>query len=281
MRFSLPVFFLAWCALFSAQAQVSVEVVLEQQQFLPGESLPVAVKITNRSGQPLHLGGDANWLTFGVESEDGFIVMKRADVPVAGEFDLGSSEVATRRVDLAPYFALSRQGRYRVVATVRIRDWNAEMSSPKQNFDVVNGATLWSQDFGVPAPADGTNRPPEVRKYTLEEANYLHSQLRMYVRVSDQPGLQVFKVSAIGPMVSFSQPEAQLDRFSNLHVLYQSGASSFLYSVVTPDGEIVQREIYDYRDSRPRLGANDDGDILVIGGVRRVRPAERPPPAKP
>jgi hypothetical protein len=271
---------LALFTFFTASAQVSVDVVLDQQQFLPNESLPVAVKITNRSGQPLHLGANTNWLTFDVESADGFIVMKNADVPVLGEFDLGSSEVATKRVDLAPYFDLSRQGRYYIIATVRIKDWNAEIASPKQYFDVVNGATLWSQDFGVPAPAGATNRPPEVRKYTLEEANYLHSQLRMYVVVSDQSGSQVFKVTAIGPMVGFSQPEAQLDRFSNLHVLYQSGASSFLYSVINPGGDIVRQEIYDYRDTRPRLGANADGDIVVIGGVRRVRPGELPT-AKP
>jgi len=80
---------LAW---FTASAQVSVEVVMDQEQFLPSEAVPVAVKITNRSGQPLHLGAEANWLTFSVESKDGFVVIKNAEVPVAGEFDLGSSE---------------------------------------------------------------------------------------------------------------------------------------------------------------------------------------------
>jgi hypothetical protein len=276
MKISLSILGLALLTFFSAPAQVSVEVVLDQQQFLPSETLPVTVKVTNRSGQPLHLGADANWLTFNVESDDGPVVMKNADVPVLGEFDLGSSQVATKRVDLSPYFVLTHEGSYHVVATVRIKDWNTEVASPKQNFDVVNGVKLWSQDFGVPASAGATNQPPEVRKYTLEEANYLHSQLRMYVLLSNQSGSQIFKVSAVGPMVSFSQPEAQLDRFSNLHVLYQSGASSFIYSVVNSGGDIVRREIYDYRDARPRLGANDDGDIVVIGGVRRVRPDELP-----
>ena len=49
---------------------------MEQRQFLPSEAIPAAVRITNRSGQPLHLGADANWLTFNVESADGFIVVK-------------------------------------------------------------------------------------------------------------------------------------------------------------------------------------------------------------
>jgi hypothetical protein len=276
MRFSLPIFCLALLPIFSASAQVTVNMTLEQEQFLPSEALPVAVHIANRSGQPLHLGADANWLTFSVESVDGFIVTKNSDPPVQGEFDLSSSQVATKHVDLAPYFALSRPGRYRIIATVRIKDWSAEVSSPACSFDVIDGAKLWSQVFGMPLPAGVTNRQPEVRKYTLEEANYLRSQLRMYVQVSDESGERVFKVRAIGPMVSFSQPESQLDRFSNLHVLYQSGASAFTYSVIDPNGDIVRQEIYDYRDVRPRLRADADGNIVVYGGVRRVKPAEMP-----
>jgi len=276
MKISLPILSLVFLAFCRASAQVDVEVVLDQEQFLPSESVPVAVRITNRSGQTLHLGADADWLTFSVESVDGFIVMKNAEVPVLGEFDLGSSEVATKRVDLQPYFDMTRQGRYRVIATLHIKAWSVDTSSPPKEFDVISGAELWSQDFGVPIPAGVTNRAPEVRKYTLEEANYLRQQLRMYVMVSDQSGSRVFKVSAIGPMVSFSQPEQQLDQFSNLHVIYQSGAKTFTYSVVNPDGEITQQETYDYIDTHPRLGLNDAGDIVVVGGVRRVKPGELP-----
>ena len=108
MKFSLFIFGLTLLTLVNAPAQVSVEVVLDQEQFLPSESVPVAVRITNRSGQTLHFGADANWLTFSVESADGFVVIKNSDVPVSGEFDLDSSQMATKRVDLAPYFVLSR-----------------------------------------------------------------------------------------------------------------------------------------------------------------------------
>jgi hypothetical protein len=276
MKFSLPILGLALLTFFSAPAQVTVEVVLDQDQFLPRESLPVAVRITNRSGQPLHLGVDADWLTFSVESVGGAVVVKKADVPVQGEFDVGSSQVATKRVDLAPYFTLTHQGAYRVTATVHIKDWNVAIPSPPISFNVIDGAKIWSQTFGLPIPAGVTNRAPETRKYTLEEANYLRSQLRMYVQVSDESERHIFKVRAIGPMVSFSQPEAQLDRLSNLHVIYQSGARIFTWSVVNPDGDIVRQEIFDYFNTRPRLHTDDDGNITVIGGVRRVKPDDAP-----
>jgi hypothetical protein len=290
MKISLPILALVLLTFCRASAQVDVQVVMDQEQFLPSESVPVAVRIINRSGQPLHLGADADWLTFSVESVDGSIVMKNAEVPVLGEFDLGSSQVATKRVDLQPYFDLKRQGRYRIIATLHIKAWSVETPSLPKEFDVISGAELWSQDFGVPIPAGVTNRPPEVRKYTLEEANYLRQQLRMYVMVSDPAGSHVFKVSPIGPMVSFSQPEVQIDPLSNLHVIYQSGAKTFTYSVVNPEGVITQQDVYDYVDTRPRLGLNPAGDIVVIGGVRRPKPGELPvvklpdelpPPAKP
>src|SRR5208283_1575480 len=140
MKIALSILGLALFSLFNAPAQVvTVQLTLEQEQFLPGESLPVTVHIVNSSGQSLHLGADAKWLTFTVESADNnFVVMKNADPPVTA---------------------------------------------------------------GV------TNQPPVVRKYILEEANYLRQQLRMYVLVSDQSGTRILKVSAIGPMVSFSRPE--------------------------------------------------------------------------
>jgi hypothetical protein len=290
MKFSSLIFSLALVTGFNVLAQVTVELELDQQQFLPSEALPVVVRITNRSGQPLHMGADANWLTFRVTSLDNFVATKFGEVPVLGEFEVGSGQMATKRVDLAPYYKLTQQGSYRVIAVVRIKDWKTELVSPIQKFDVIDGAKLWSQTFGLPAPAGTTNGVPEVRKYTLEEANYLRSQLRMYVQVSNESETRIFKVRAIGPMVSFSQPEARLDRLNRLHVLYQSGARVFNYSIVNPDGDIVRQEDYDYLNTRPRLQTDDNVNITVKGGVRRVKTdniipvqpptAEPPPPAR-
>jgi len=263
---------LAMLALLRAAAQVSVEVVLDQEQFLPSESLPVAVKITNRSGQRLHLGADANWLTFSVESTDGFVVNKSSDVPVVGEFDLESSQMGIKRVDLAPYFSLAKQGRYKLTATLRIRDWTAQVPSPTKFFDVIGGAKIWSQDFGVPV----VGGQPEVRRFTLEQANYLRSQLRLYVQVSDAPEARIYKVTALGPMVSFGQPEAQVDRTSRLHVLWQTGAQSFSYAIINPAGTVVNQEAYDNFNSRPRLTVNENGEVAEVGGTRRMKPNELP-----
>lgn len=266
---------LAFLSLFHASAQVTVELTLEQEQFLPGETLSVGVRIVNNSGQTLHFGTDPDWLKFSVESSDGPIVLRLADPPVLGEFEVQSSQVATRRVDLAPYFELKRAGHYRVTATVHIKEWDTMVASQPKGFDVISGAKIWSQDFGLPLPAGVTNQMPMMRRYSLAQANYLNS-LRLYVLVSDQTESQMFKVTPIGATMSFSQPEAQVDRQSNLHVLWQNGASAFSYVVVNPYGDIIQMEIYDYVNVRPRLRPDENGNVTVYGGVRRIKKNEVP-----
>jgi hypothetical protein len=269
--------------LLPVSAQVTVEVTQDQDQFLPSETLATAVRITNRSGRDLRLGQGEDWLTFSVQSRGDSVVARSGEVPVGGEFVLESSKVATKRVDLAPYFAINRPGRYTVTAFVRIKDWNQEITSQPRNFDIIDGAKLWEQEIGVPNADAPTNSSPEVRKYILQQANYLRSQLRLYVRLTDASGTKTFRVFPVGPMVSFSRPEPQVDKFSNLHLLYQDGAHSFNYTVVNPDGEVIARRTYDYVENRPRLQPDEGGKILVTGGVRRVSPTDVPPwkPATP
>lgn len=248
----------------SLMAQVSVEVKLDQEQFLPGEPVLIAVRITNLSGQTLRLGETSDWLAISVESRDGFIVAKNADVPVIGPFVLQSAQVATKRIELTPYFDLNKPGRYSVIATVQIREWGEAFSSKPASFDIVEGAKLWEREYGVPS----TNGPPEVRKYMLQQVNYL-KQIKLYVRVMDAQSSRVYRVLCLGPIVSFGTPYPALDRQSNLHVLFQSGARTFLYCVVNPDGQLLKRETYEYAGTRPRLMANAEGEVTVVGGVRR------------
>ncbi len=277
MKFSGLAVGLVLASQVSVSAQVTVEVVLEQEQFLVGETMPAAVRITNRSGQTLRFGNRPDWATFSIESRDGFIVVKNSEVPVLGEFTLESSKVATRRVDLGPHFALTRHGRYSVTATVNVPEWGVQLTSKPTNFDIIRGAKLWSQEFGIPTRG-GSNELPEVRRYTLQQANYLNSQIRLYLRLTDASEAKVFKVLLVGPMRSVSKPEPQLDKQSNVHILYQDDARSYSYTVVNPDGEIILRQTYDYVNSRPRLKVASDGKVSVMGGIRRIAANDVPAP---
>lgn len=258
-----------------ARAQLTVEVQLEQQQFLPGEALPVAVRVTNLSGQTLRLGEDDHWLTFSVEAEDNRVVRRLGEPSVREPFVLESSQRATVRLDLAPYFELTRQGRYRLQATVRIDAWDREFSSPPVDFFIITGARLWEREFGLPSAEPGS--VPLMRKYILQEANYLKRNLRLYLRITDPTETQILRVIPLGSIVSFAQPQPQLDGASNLHLLFQNGRATFAYYVINPEGEILVRQTYEIAGSRPRLGLDASGRIAVVGGQRRYTVEDIPP----
>jgi hypothetical protein len=271
--FSLLLSFVAWQ---TARAQVVVEVTLEQEQFLPGESMPAAIRVSNRSGRTLALGGEADWLTFSIQSREGALVSRNGEVPVVGAFSLDSASVATKRVNLAPYFSLTKPGHYFVTATVRLKEWDGTANSPPKAFDVIDGTKIWSQEFGVPVIGDATNQPPEVRHYALLQANYLRSELRLYFRLTDASDAKVMKVFALGQIVSFARPDAEVDGQSRLHVLHQNGARTSIYTVVTPDGDIAVRQLYEFGNARPQLRADDSGKISVAGGIRRTTSGDIP-----
>lgn len=258
---------------FSTMAQLVVEVVVDQEQFLRDEAVTVKVRVTNRSGQTLRLGADNDWLGFAIEGVDSGSVSRLAEVPVKGEFLLESAHMATRTVDLAPCFDLSQPGRYNITATVRIKEWGTETASKPRRIEVVRGTKLWEQEFGVPA----VSGVPETRRYVLQQANY-KKQLMLFLRLADFDDQKVFRVAPLGPMVSFSQPEAQVDRKSELNVLFQTGARSFLFYVIRPDGEVAIRQTYDYAGSRPSLRLTEEGRIFVGGGARRPTANDIPAP---
>lgn len=255
---------------------MTVELLTDQNEFLPGEAMPVTARITNRSGQTLVLGRGNGWLKFSIEGRDGYVVYQNGEVPVDGEFTLQSSERANVRVNLGPYFRIPKAGHYNITATVTIPEWGKQISSNPKGFDIISGAKLWEQDFGVPKAPGDTNTVPEMRHYVLQEANYLRSRLVLYAQVTDDIG-KISKVVPIGPMLSFGQPEAQVDKVSNLHILYQNGPRTFNYTVINPDGELVKRQTYDYT-TRPQLSPDKDGNLMVVGGQRRFTREDFPPP---
>ena len=256
-------------------AQVTMELSLDQEQYLPGEALSVVVRITNRSGQTLTLGTDEDWLKFAVESRDVPIVVRNGEAPVAEKIILDSAHAAIKRVNIAPYFNLKSPGHYSVTATAVIKDWGKQINSAPVGFDVIHAAMLRELEFGVPLPPGESNRPPEVRKYTLLQANYL-KHLMLYFQLSEASG-KLDKVFPLGRMLNNNLLDTQLDRVSNLHLLYQVGAHSSCYTMISPDGELLKRQTYEFT-TYPRLKYDENGNVAVAGAARTEKPDDLPRP---
>jgi hypothetical protein len=269
MKSLLPVMAVVACLGLPAWGQnsvVSVEITLDQEQFLAHEALNVAVRVANFSGRTLKLGDQPDWLRLSVQSDNGLEATPLGTPPVLGEFELPTASRGTRRVDIAPYFTIEKLGRYQVTAVVRIPDLNLEVTSPPKRFNIVGGTKFWEQNFGLPASGTG-DRAVEIRKYALVQA--LHAnQTELYFRLSDASDERVFKVFPLGVMLAFSDPEMRLDRQSSLHLLFQMGARNFTYDVLRPNGELMVRQLYQYTTSRPTLRVKEDGTVKVVGGIR-------------
>jgi hypothetical protein len=272
MRKSLLAMLLPLLLAVAARAQVTVELLLDDEQFLRSESLPVRLKISNLSGQTLRLGQQPDWLSFTIEAQEGKPLAKTGEVPLPKAFAVESSKTASLRTDLMPHFDLSEPGHYSIRARVKVPQLDQDLTTATKTFDIVNGTKLWEKEVGVP----GTD-PLVVRKFTLQQATFL-KQLRLYVRITDANESKVIRVFPLGTLLSFSAPEPAIDQSSQLHVLFQNGARSFLYSVIAPDGEQLVRQTFDQTTTRPRLRAEQDGRVTVHGGARRILLSDLPPP---
>ena len=265
----------------NGNAQISVEVGFDKEQYLPFEPIILQVKITNFSGRTLHLGEDPDWLDILVERTDGKVVRQIGQPPVVYPFQVPNAARAIRRLNITPYFAVKDPAEYKVTVTVRIPELGVELESKPGKFIVVPGSPIWKQTFGY-QPRDKNGRPiglPETRCYALLEAPS-GRRILLYVRVSNEDASFVYRIFPVGVFLNFSHPETQIDRNSNLHLLWQTGARDFTYIVVDPNGRLLRRKTYRYTYSRPRLWPGPNGKVLVVGGAPITTPYDIPPPPK-
>jgi hypothetical protein len=283
MRWRLPFLCLLWAIHCSGRAQshgVEVRLVMDESVFLPGEEIPVGVKISNLSGRPLTFGALTNWLTFHIETRGGELVDRLAEMPVRGEFTLDSAKAATTWWNVQPYFALDAAGSYVVMVDVRLPEWKERVLSDGLRFIIQPSRSLWEVSFGVPPPPGQPDAEPEVRRYALQSATR-RDERRLYARVSDETGSRIYRVVPLDRLLSFSHPVQQLDSLSQLHVIFQTGGSTYTYCVVNPAGRLVVRQRHEITPgSRPRLVKTVDGRIEVTGG-RRVPALSDIPPYDP
>lgn len=253
---------LAWVP--GMTAQVSVELLLDQEQFLPQESLPMGVRIVNQSGKTLSFGTNTEWLRFSVEYSGGGNIGQYAPLNQSDPFTLPTAKRATRVVDLAASYELTKPGRYKVTVTADIPGWDQVLTSTAKTFQIVNGSRIWDQEFGLPS-SDSANNQVTARKYVLEKMITM-KESRLYVRLTNLQESECYRVYQLCPMVSFAQPETQIDKDSNLHVLCQTGAKIFKYFVINPNCEVAKRLSYEYTGSRPTLTRDGDGGFRIAGG---------------
>lgn len=254
----------------SASAQVRVDISFKRKLFVMYEPLIAVVTVHNISGRPLLLDntGEHRWLTFNIETADGRIIPPNDPNYAFPPAAIEPGEKLPAAFNLTPLFPMQEFGLYRVRASVWVEEFGRHFSSPPLAVEITEGRPIWQEVVGVP----GGEGRPELRTVTLL-SHKLSRSTRLYARIEDREGGRIFATHQLGPYLTFGRPDVLLDASNEIHILQNSAPKQFLYTHLSLDGKVVDRQFFLEAGSRPALTKRSDGAVMVSGG-RPYMPGE-------
>lgn len=260
-------------AIPSAWGQLQVDLKFNRLHYIAHEPVVATVKITNLAGRDITLqnGPDQKWFGFEIKGSDGHLLPRmrpNAPEPVL-QIKTGSS--VTRKINLTPLFPLQEFGPYHVRAHIYLADSEKFYYTPARVFQVADGRPIWQRTVGVP---DGQVGAGESRTYSLLSGRF-PDHTSLYVRVENRDSVVVRATRSLGPIVAALEPQSELDRQNQLHVLHCTSPGRWAYSHVTLNGKLLEHSIFMETRNRPRLRRSTDGSVAVSGG-RLAQPGSDP-----
>ena len=249
----------------SARAQIQVELSFKRVQYIAHEPIDAIVKITNNSGRDidLHDDGGQHWFGFEINAGEGRLLAPLS--PNAGEMPLHieSGKSVARKINLTALYPVHDFGAYHVRANVFFPDLNKFFYSATKVVQVSDARPIWQKTVGVP---QGLPNAGEVRTYSLLSHRFLdHTSL--YVRVENRDRGVVYTTYSLGRIIASEEPQAEIDRANQLHVLHCAAPRTWAYSHVGLNGDLLSHSTFLETKSRPRLRHAADGAIAVSGGM--------------
>ena len=270
MKFS---FSAAICLLVVATAdgQIQVDLSFKRLQYIAHEPVLATVKIVNNSGRDIDLRDDSgqHWFGFEINAGEGRLLAPFQQT-AEPSLHIEAGKTVTRRINLTPLFPVHDFGTYHVRANVYFPDLNKFFYSSTKVFQVGGGRTIWQKTIGVPAGMPGAG---EMHTYSLLTNRFVdHTSL--YVRVENKQAGMVYTTYSLGRIISSEDPQAEVDRANQLHVLHCAAPRNWAYSHVGWNGELFAHSTFVETRTRPRLRRRSDGNIAVTGGALDVPIAE-------
>ena len=262
-------FLLAFCVQ-EAAAQVRVDISFKRKLYVMYEPLIAAVTVHNLSGRPLLLDDTAEhrWLSFNIETADGRIIPPNNPDYAFPPAAIEPGEKLPAAFNLTPLFPLQEFGLYRIRASVYVPEFGRFFSSPPLAVEITDGRAIWQEVVGVP----GGDGKPALRTITLL-SHKLSRSTRLYARIEDRENGRIYATHQLGPFLTFGRPEVILDAGNEIHILQNSAPKQFLYTHLSLEGKVIDRQFYVEAGSRPRLTKQDGGTVVVSGG-RPYTPGE-------
>jgi hypothetical protein len=260
----LPVLYLFVFA-SAASAQIQVDLKFKRLQYIAYEPVVATVAITNLAGRDieLHNADGQSWLGFELAGSDeqpiGPLTAANREPPLK----IAAGQRVTRQIDLTPLYPVNEFGTYHVRTNVYFGDLGKFFYSATRVFEVTDARPIWQQTVGVP---DGVAGSGEVRTYSLM-TNRFPDHTSLYVRVQNKDTGVVYATYSLGRTISFEQPQAEIDRANQLHVLHCAAPRTWSYARIGLNGQLLEHSSLMETKTRPHLVHAGNGEIAVRGGM--------------
>lgn len=239
-------------------AQVNLDLQINRRQFIPHEPIPIAVRLTNRTGGELMLHGDnrRSWLNIMITDQRGNPIAPYRPLSFqAAKIPVGRS--IAKQLDLNTLFPLHSYGKFTVFAIITLPTGESFQSSRKV-FDIAKGRVVYEQRVGL----GGKARDYRLISFAPGRTSYLYFQAEL---VDER---RVVLTYPIGELLQHRPPEATVDKGGRLNVLYLGAPDRYVHVLIDSTGKVSKRRIFKRGASGdPRLVAFANGEVKVAGGT--------------
>src|SRR5438874_7585511 len=247
------------------QAQIQVDLKFKRLQYIAYESVVATLSITNLAGRDidLHNADGQSWLGFEITGNEGQPIAPISAESGQAPLKVEAGQRVTHQINLTPLYPVHDFGTYHVRTNVYFADLGKFFYSPTRVFEVTDARPIWQQTVGIP---DGVAAPGNARTYALL-TNRFPDHTSLYVRVQDKDSGIVYATYPLGRTIAFEEPQAEIDRANQLHVLHCAAPRAWSYSRIGLNGELLAHSSFMETKTRPRLVHAANGDVAVRGGV--------------
>jgi hypothetical protein len=249
----------------AANGQIQVDLKLKRLQYIAYEPVVATLAITNLAGRDIELrdGDGQSWLGFEITGNEGEPIAPLSSDNAQTPLKIQAGQRVTRQIDLAPLYPVHDFGAYHVRTHVYFVDLGKFFYSGTRVFEVTDARPIWQETVGIPTGAAAAGG---VRTYSLL-TNRFPDHTSLYVRVQDKDTGIVYATYSLGRSIAFEQPQAEIDRANQLHVLHCAAPRAWSYSRIGLNGQLLEHSSFMETKSRPRLVHSGNGEVAVRGGM--------------
>ena len=293
MKFSAALFFTFFFAV-SLFAQISMQIKLNQDNFLQYEPIFVRVAVRNMTGHMIAFGErpglkgslrfdiypgkrNAQRLPFRKPDTQNMNEKQKALASILPDMHgviLPAGSVQEFTFRLSDYYDLRNLGSYSIKAVISHDQLGSSYQSNAVQCKVTEGMKIWGP-VTVGVPASGTDDTPanhletvkiKTRNYSI--VSYFTGKVTAYALIIDDKD-HIYFVRRIGfDLGPDLKPQCAVDFLSRLNLLVAASPKVFAYYQFNTDGSLERKQVYIKTSSSPTLVLDKKTGIVMPAGGR-------------